>query len=115
MRLTESSVRLVDGFDPPDWATWPVGDDDPEDDGAWDKVGGTPRWLQGDETPDGDGWRFWFQYTAARIGFELADGAECYGSHRSRRTRHLHRPVARTLAAVAARRAIAISRGPPVR
>ena len=56
-----------------------MGDDDPEDDGAWDKVGGTPRWLQGDETPDGDGWRFWFQYTAARIGCELADGAECYG------------------------------------
>ncbi len=42
----------------------------------WNKVGGTPTWLQGDDTPDGC--RFVAQFTADLAGEELADGAECY-------------------------------------
>ena len=29
--------------------------------------------------PDEPGWRFLFQFTAAKVGRELADGAEVYG------------------------------------
>lgn len=43
------------------------------------KIGGTPSWLQGDDVPDGDGWRFAFQWTADWASEELADGAEIYG------------------------------------
>ena len=35
--------------------------------------------LQGEEWPEGDGWRFLFQFSAATVGHDLADGAECYG------------------------------------
>ena len=79
-RRIESLAVLEAGFDLDDWA---VLDEDPEhtrdDERDWNKIGGNPRWLQGDETPDEPGWRFLFQFTAAKVGRELADGAEVYG------------------------------------
>lgn len=47
-------------------------------DAWWNKVGGGPIWLQGDETP-GSQWRFLFQFGAEHVGHELGDAAECYG------------------------------------
>ena len=80
LRATESRLVLESGLDFDDWQ---VLLDDPaterDDDHDWNKVLGTPRWLQGDETPVEPGWRFVFQYTAYRMGREMADGAECYG------------------------------------
>jgi hypothetical protein len=66
---------LTPGFDPEDWDAEPLGRDDDRD---RNKLGGTPRWLQGDEHP-GDGHRFVFQFSAGPIGYELGDAAECYG------------------------------------
>ena len=37
------------------------------------------RFEAGDETPDEPGWHFLVQFTAARVGRELGDGAEVYG------------------------------------
>jgi len=79
-RQVESRVVLERGLDFDDWTILlddmePHGDDDRD----WNKVGGNPRWLQGDEMPDEPGWRFLFQFTAAKVGHELADGAEVYG------------------------------------
>jgi hypothetical protein len=76
----EVFVKLEPSNDPPDW-TWP---DEPdvvrrEDHGDWNKVGGTPRFLQGDEFPPGNEWRFAFQFGADFTGRDLGDGAECYG------------------------------------
>jgi len=76
----EVFMQLKPGADPAEW-TWP---DDPdalrrEQHGDWNKVGGTPRYLQGEETPPGEGWRFAFQFGADYTGRELGDGAECYG------------------------------------
>ena len=51
----------------------------PDDHRDWNKVGGNPRWLQNDDTPDEPGWRLLFQFTAASVGRELGDGAEVYG------------------------------------
>jgi hypothetical protein len=70
----ERFVRLAPGADPPEWS--PQG---PEQHGDWDKIGGTPLFLQSEHTPPGDGWHFAFQFTAAWAGHELADGAQCYG------------------------------------
>lgn len=79
-RQVESRVVFEPGLDFDDWT---ILDDDPEphwdDERDWNKVGGNPRWLQGDEMPDEPGWRFLFQFTAAKVGHELADGAEVYG------------------------------------
>ena len=79
-RPIESRAVLEPGLDFDEWAIY---DDDPErerdDERDWNKVGGTPRWLQGDETPDEPGWHFVFQFTAEKVGRELADGAEVYG------------------------------------
>ena len=79
-RQVESRVVLEPGFDFDDWA---ILDDDPErgrdDERDWNKIGGNPRWLQSDEMPDEPGWRFLFQFTAGKVGRELADGAEVYG------------------------------------
>ena len=65
-----------------DWAdpvTWGYEDATlPDDDREWNKIAGTPRWLQADETP-GPGWRFAFQFDAGATDQELADGAVCYG------------------------------------
>ncbi len=54
-------------------------DDAGLDDGHWNKIGGTPLWLQNPDTPPGDGWDFAFQFGADSAGEELGDGAECYG------------------------------------
>jgi len=73
-RFTEHVPTLAPGLDPVDW------DGVKEEENAdWMKVGGTPRFLQGEEWPAGAGWRFLFQFSADRIGHELGDGAECYG------------------------------------
>ena len=80
MRRVESLAVLEPGFDLDDWT---ILDEDPEatrdDERDWMKVGGNPRWLQGDEMPHEPGWRFLVQFTAARVGRELGDGAEVYG------------------------------------
>jgi hypothetical protein len=44
----------------------------------WDKVGGTPVWLQGDDTP-GPEWDYAFQFDAARAGSDRGDNAIFYG------------------------------------
>jgi hypothetical protein len=45
---------------------------------SWNKIGGTPQYLQGEEIPPGEGWEFAAQFTAGWAGCELGDGAECY-------------------------------------
>lgn len=79
-RRVESLAVLEPGFDFDDWDLF---QDDPaaerDDHRDWNKLGGTPRWLQGVEEPTGPGWRFLFQFTAASVGHEMADGAEVYG------------------------------------
>ena len=74
-------IELEPGADPAEWR-WPELPDcnyPRGDDGDWRKIGGTPYFLQGDDWPPGDGWRFAFQFSAGWAGHELADGAECYG------------------------------------
>jgi hypothetical protein len=75
----ESLVVLEPGFDLDDWSIL----DDPaitrDDQRDYNKIGGNPRWLQHDDTPDEPGWRLLFQFTAADVGHELGDGAEVYG------------------------------------
>lgn len=69
-----------DGLDPEAWEYPPdqgFYGRDPE--GDWNKIGGTPRWLQGEESPPGDGWQFAFQFSADSAAVERGDGAECYG------------------------------------
>lgn len=72
---------LARGADPLSWS-WPEHPENtyletPSSD--WNKIGGTPMYLQGEDVPPGDGWQFAFQFTAAWTGGEIADGAECYG------------------------------------
>jgi HEAT repeat protein len=80
-RPYERFIRLEDGLDPERWE-WPelppetYRKDEP---GDWKKLGGTPLFLQGEESPPGDGWSFAFQFSAAWAGRELGDGAACYG------------------------------------
>ena len=76
----ESRVELEAGRDFADWDVWnadPAATRDDERD--WNKIGGTPRWLQVDESPTDPGWAFLFQFTAASVGREMGDGAEAYG------------------------------------
>ena len=79
VRKIESLVVLEPGFDLEDWSVL----DDPaitrDDQRDYNKVGGNPRWLQHDDTPDEPGWHLLFQFTAADVGHELGDGAEVYG------------------------------------
>ena len=44
----------------------------------WNKVAGTPLWLQGDDTP-GPEWTYALQFTADAAGSERGDGAIFYG------------------------------------
>lgn len=77
-RLTEYLPTLEAGWDYPDWEA--VRNDsvlERDDDRDWNKIGGTPRYLQGGPPPGQ--WRFLFQFTAQHVGRELGDGAECYG------------------------------------
>jgi hypothetical protein len=80
-RPYERFVSLKPDRDPTEWlwpdlppGRWPAAAH-----GDWNKVGGTPAWLQYDQTPPGDSWTFAFQFTASWAGHEFADGAECYG------------------------------------
>jgi hypothetical protein len=40
------------------------------------KIGGTPLFLQAEDGPSGDGWRFAFQFDAGWAG---SDGGICHG------------------------------------
>lgn len=80
-RAYERFIEFEAGFDPPEW-TWPElpeGEYPAESEDGWNKLGGTPQFLQGEGGPPGEGWRFAFQFSASWAGEELADGAECYG------------------------------------
>ena len=80
--LVESVVTLEPGAEPEDWDAFDATrspDDDKDDDRDWNKVGGSPRFLQGPAWPDGDGWRFLFQFTTSYIGHDLGEGTELYG------------------------------------
>jgi hypothetical protein len=81
MRRYQRYIVLEPGADPREW-TWPelppntypaYGHRD------WNKIGGTPAYLQGPDTPRGPGWQFAFQFNAAWAGHEFGDVAECYG------------------------------------
>jgi hypothetical protein len=61
------------------WPDLPSGSWLVDDSRDWNKLGGTPLFLQGEEWPPGDGWHFAFQFTAGAAGAERGDGAECYG------------------------------------
>ena len=91
-RRYERYIRLEDGADPPTWS-WPEpkeGEWHSDQPGDWNKIGGTPLFLQGEELPPGEGWRFAFQFSADRAGRELGDGAECYGFVRDDGTGAFH-------------------------
>jgi len=81
MRPYERYISLEPGADPLEWKwpelapnTYPANGH-----GDWNKIGGTPAYLQGHDVPPGPGWKFAFQFTAGWAGHEFADGAECYG------------------------------------
>ena len=76
---SEAAVDLEPGNDPQAWDEPAFAGPEATDDRDWNKIGGTPIWLQEDVTPDEPGWRFLFQFTAAAMGRELGDGAEVYG------------------------------------
>jgi hypothetical protein len=57
--LIESEAVLREGFDPPAWGATRRGS---EADFDWNKLGGTPRFLQDEEWPEGDEWRFLAQF-----------------------------------------------------
>lgn len=74
-------IATTPGADPTEWA-WPhlpAGQWQRDNHGDWNKLGGTPLFLQGEDWPPGEGWRFAFQFSAGWAAQELADGAECYG------------------------------------
>jgi hypothetical protein len=77
-RLVEYLPTLEEGLDYPDWT--PLAPDlalERDDHRDWNKLGGSPRYLQGG--PPAGEWRFLFQFTAALAGREMGDVAECYG------------------------------------
>jgi hypothetical protein len=69
----ERYVVWSDGADP---AEYPPGSGTMTE--SWNKVGGTPVWLQGDETP-GPEWAYVLQVEAGLAGNERGDGAIFYG------------------------------------
>lgn len=70
----ERFVRLQAGADPIEWDV-EAGDTHAD----WNKIGGTPMFLQGEHTPPGPGWTYAFQFTPGWATHELGDGAQCYG------------------------------------
>jgi HEAT repeats len=81
MRPYHRYIVLEPGADPERWE-WPeLPPNTYPDDGHrdWNKIGGTPAYLQGEDVPPGPGWRFAFQFNAAWAGHEFGDVAECYG------------------------------------
>jgi hypothetical protein len=78
-RRIEYAPLLEEGVEPPNWEDFDHDrDDDRDDDRDWNKIGGSPRYLQGGP-PDPEGLRFLFQFTANHVGHEMGDAAECYG------------------------------------
>jgi hypothetical protein len=78
-RRIEYLPTLEEGMEPPDWEEFDrEREDERDDDRDWNKIGGSPRYLQGGP-PEPDGLRFLFQFTANQVGHELGDAAECYG------------------------------------
>ena len=77
----ERFVRFQESADPESWEFADIDPELPSWDvhGDWNKVGGTPQWLQGPESPPGEGWTFAFQFSAGSAGDDRGDGAECYG------------------------------------
>lgn len=72
-------VELVPSSDPLSWDNpVPAGEHARDDERYWNKIGGTPRWLQGEEYPPGEGWAFLAQFVADSFGGERGDGAVCY-------------------------------------
>jgi hypothetical protein len=74
-------VRFESGADPTMWS-WPdppPGSYSKSLHGDWNKIGGTPLFLQGEQYPPGEGWRFGFQFTGSWAGWDPGDGAEIYG------------------------------------
>jgi hypothetical protein len=78
-RRIEYLPTLEEGLEPPDWDEFDrEHEDEQDDDRDWNKIGGSPRYLQGGP-PDPAGLLFLFQFTANQIGHELGDAAQCYG------------------------------------
>jgi hypothetical protein len=79
--LVESVATLEAGVEPEDWEAFDatLTPDDQDDDRDWNKIGGSPRFLQGPAWPEGDGWRFLYQFTTGYIGHDLGEGTELYG------------------------------------
>jgi hypothetical protein len=78
-RRTEYVPTLEEGLEPLEWQEFDAArKDDRDDDRDWNKIGGSPRYLQGGP-PDPEGLRFLFQFTADQVGHEMGDAAECYG------------------------------------
>ncbi len=69
----ERFIVWADGADPEEFAT-----DFTFLQSHWNKVGGTPVWLQPEETP-GPEWKFAFQFEASFADNDRADGAVFYG------------------------------------
>lgn len=79
VRAPDRFITLTDGADPTSWR-WPENPPrlERDDDRDWDKIGGTPLWLQRPEQPPADGWTYAFQFNADLVA-ERGDGAVCYG------------------------------------
>jgi hypothetical protein len=81
MRPYERYVALEPEADPEKWE-WPeLPPNTYPADGHrdWNKIGGTPAYLQGEDLPPGTGWQFAFQFNAGWADHEFGDVAECYG------------------------------------
>jgi len=80
-RPYEAFPVLSPGMDPSEWIFphVPEGQHIEDRHTDWNKIGGTPMFLQAEEYPEGESWRFAFQFTADWAAQELGDGAECYG------------------------------------
>lgn len=79
MRPYVRYVALHPGADPQvwEWPELPAGSYPADGHQDWNKIGGTPAFLQGEHMPDGPGWRFGFQFSAGWAGHEFGDVAEC--------------------------------------
>lgn len=78
-RRVEYLPTLEEGLEPIEWEAFDrEREDERDDDRDWNKIGGSPRYLQGGP-PDPQALRFLFQFTASQVGHEMGDAAECYG------------------------------------
>ena len=72
----ENYLSFEDGLDPVLWSSEPAV---PVSRAQWNKIGGTPIWLQNDDTPETGEWTCEFQFEADLAGSERGDGAVFYG------------------------------------